>query len=209
MVIPLWIFVVCIYSGNNCIDCSCIRCTLKCIIHILWNILYLIIILIFILGILLSFFGTLGNDIVSVVSFIISEENLGEEGENLIVDQLGEAKKYLNVCINGDGRIYDLLNINNNQNNSLNNLIKNEEQINEIKNEFKEKKNFTTYSYYVVQLKSRFNLSIIPMLIKVIYDIKLPINNVYNYEGQSDKYLKFDIELNELNTLIIKRNRHK
>ena len=201
-ILPLWIFFICIFQGRACTNCCLMRCIFKFLIHIFWNILYLLLIITFILGILLTFVGTLGNDIVSVVSFIISEDNLGEEGENLIVDQLGEAKNYLNVCINGDGRIYDLLNINNNQNNSLNNLLKDKEQINQIKNEFKDKKNFTTYSYYVDQLKGRSNLSIIPMLIKDSYDINLPINNGQYYETQPDKYLKFDIELEIMNTLI-------
>ena len=159
-------------------------------------------IIIFIIGVAFTLIGILGNDSVSVISFLVSEENLGEEGENLIIDQLGLDKKYLNVCINGDGRINSLFNINSKQNNSLNNLIKNEEQINKIKNEFEKRKSFTTYSYYLDQLKARLNLSIIPMLIKDTYDINLPLNENYNYESQSDKYLKFDIELEALNTLI-------
>ena len=81
-------------------------------------------------------------------------------------------------------------------------MIKNEEQINKIKNEFKKRKSFTTYSYYLDQLKARLNLSIIPMLIKDTYDINLPLNENYNYESQPDKYLKFDYELEALNTLI-------
>ena len=40
------------------------------------------------------------------------------------------------------------------------------------------------------------------MLIKDTYEINLPLNENYNYESQPDKYLKFDIELEALNTLI-------
>ena len=202
LILGFLIFCLCHCSGKTCFDCCFIRCICKSFPHIIWNILYLLMIIIFIIGVAFTLIGTIGNDSVSVISFIVSEENLGEEGESLIIDQLGLNKNYLNVCINGDGRINSLFNINNKQNNSLNNLIKNEEQINKIKNEFEKRKSFTTYSYYLDQLKARLNLSIIPMLIKDTYDINLPLNENYNYESQPDKYLKFDYELEALNTLI-------
>ena len=47
----------------------------------------------------------------SIISFIVSSDNLGEGKENIIVDQLGDAKDYLDICINGNGSIIDLLNI--------------------------------------------------------------------------------------------------
>ena len=195
----LLFFFICLCSGKSCADCCCVRCLFKYSTHLLWNILCLLMIISFILGFLFEFMGTIGNDIVSVVSFIISEDNLGEDKENFIVDKLGEAKDYLDICINGDGKIANLISINSNQNNSLNNLIAQENQINQIKNEFQEGNDCNTYLFYIDQLKARLNLSIIPMLIKDNYEINLPINDDENHGNQ---FLKFDVELESMNNLI-------
>ena len=195
------IFLLCCCSGSYN-DTCCTRCFFKCLIHVLWNINCILMIISFILGFIFILFGVIGNDIVSVISFIISEE--GED--NIIYDKLGEAKDYLNICINGNGRIMDLLNINQNQNNSLYNLIKNQENINQIIKEFQNRKKYSTYTYYINQLKARLNLSVIPILIKDNYEIELPIYEVY-YQSQADKYLKFDVELELMNDLI--KNKEK
>ena len=198
----LYIFILCIFSSNPPSDYCGFRCLLKRFPHILWNILCIIMIISFIFGLFCYFFGTIGNDFVSLISFVISEDNLNINGENLIIDQLEESKDYLDKCINGDGKIIDLIRIKNNYNNALNNLIKHEKLINQIKNEFLMRKSFTTYSFYEDQLKARYNLSIIPMLIKDNYEINLPLNNEINYEYSANKYIKFDIELKLMNNLI-------
>ena len=154
------------------------------------------------MGFLFGFIGTIGNDVMSIISFIVSSDNLGEGKENIIVDQLGEAKDYLDICINGNGSIIDLLNIDTSQMDSFNNITSIENQINETRKEFKEKKTFVTYSLYVDQLKARLNLSEMPILIKDSYDIQLPISDSANFGGNQDTFLKFDIELNLMNTHI-------
>ena len=154
------------------------------------------------MGFLFGFIGTIGNDVMSIISFIVSSDNLGEGKENIIVDQLGEAKDYLDICINGNGSIIDLLNIDTSQMDSFNNITSIENQINETRKEFNEKKTFVTYSLYVDQLKARLNLSEMPILIKDSYDIQLPISDSADFGGTQDTFLKFDIELNLMNTYI-------
>ena len=154
------------------------------------------------MGFLFGFIGTIGNDVMSIISFIVSSDNLGEGKENIIVDQLGEAKDYLDICINGNGSIIDLLNIDTSQMDSFNNITSIENQINETRNEFNEKKTFVTYSLYVDQLKARLNLSEMPILIKDSYDIQLPISDSANFGGSQNTFLKFDIELDLMNTYI-------
>ena len=204
MNIALAVFVlfICLFSGKMCTNCCCCRCLFKFLTHLLWNILYLLMFITFLIGFLFAFIGTIGNDVMSVVSFIVSKDNLGKDGENIIVDQLGEAKDYLDICINGNGSIIDLLNIDTSQLDSFNNITSIENQINETRNEFQEKKTFVTYSLYVDQLKARLNLSEMPILIKDTFQINLPISDDQSFEGQQDKFLKFDIELRFMNEYI-------
>ena len=135
MNISLAVFVlfICLFSGKMCTNCCCCRCLFKFLTHLLWNILYLLMFITFIIGFLFGFIGTIGNDVMSVISFIISTDNLGEGKENIIVDQLGEAKDYLDICINGNGSIIDLLNIDMSQLDSFNNITTIEDQINQTK----------------------------------------------------------------------------
>ena len=204
MNIALAVFVlfICLFSGKMCTNCCCCRCLFKFLTHLLWNILYLLMFMTFILGFLFAFIGTIGNDVMSVISFIVSKENLGQGKDNIIVDQLGEAKDYLDICINGNGSIIDLLNIDTSQLDSFNNMTNIEEQINQTKKEFQDKKTFVTYSLYVDQLKARLNLSEMPILIKDNYDIHLPIEGSEISQTQADKFLKFDIELELMNEAI-------
>ena len=203
MNIALAVFVlfICLFSGKMCTNCCCCRCIFKFLTHLLWNILYLLMFITFIMGFLFGFIGTIGNDVMSIISFIVSSDNLGEGKENIIVDQLGEAKDYLDICINGNGSIIDLLNIDTSQMDSFNNITSIENQINETRNEFNEKKTFVTYSLYVDQLKARLNLSEIPILMKDTYEIVLPLSN-QNFGDNQDTFLKFDIELNLMNRYI-------
>ena len=204
MNIALAIFVlfICLFSGKMCTNCCCCRCIFKFLTHLLWNILYLLMFITFIMGFLFGFIGTIGNDVMSIISFIVSSDNLGEGKENIIVDQLGEAKDYLDICINGNGSIIDLLNIDTSQMDSFNNITSIENQINETRKEFNEKKTFVTYSLYVDQLKARLNLSEMPILIKDSYDIQLPISDSANFGESQGTFLKFDIELDLMNTYI-------
>ena len=84
-------------------------CLIKSLIHILWNILALMTFLILLLGSVLSLVGTAGRDLVSVVSFLVSNENLNRNSNDVIL--LGDAAEYLVKCINDDGNLKDKLNM--------------------------------------------------------------------------------------------------
>ena len=50
--------------------------------------------------------GTIGGDLVNVISFLISKDNLGENKDTII---LGNVKQYLNKCFNDEGNILNEL----------------------------------------------------------------------------------------------------
>jgi RNA polymerase sigma-70 factor (ECF subfamily) len=62
-------------------------------------------ILSFIVGSLISLVGRIGGDAMSLVSFIMSEENFQNNNNPLLLNEIGDAKKYLHRCIQGDGDI--------------------------------------------------------------------------------------------------------
>ena len=59
----------------------------------------------FIVGSLVSLIGRLGGDAMSLVSFIMSKENFNNNKNALLLNELGNAKKYLETCIQGNGDI--------------------------------------------------------------------------------------------------------
>ena len=103
--IAILMFLLCFCSGKLCNKCCCCRCIFKFCIHLLWNILALLMIITFMIGFLFSFIGTVGKDMVSVLNYFISEDNLGKEEPTLF----GEAGTKLNSCFNGDGVILNNL----------------------------------------------------------------------------------------------------
>ena len=123
---------------------GCLNCLLKSAIHILWNILALMTFFTLILGSILSIVGTLGNDLISVVSFLVSDENLLKSNNDVIL--LGDAAEYLVKCINGDGDLKNELNLNyeslKNLDNltsasyTIDNLIQQTESLKEFKNAY-------------------------------------------------------------------------
>ena len=133
-------------SGKMCTKCSCCRCICKLFTHILWNILYLLMILTFFIGFIFSFFGQIGSDVMNIVSFIVSEDNLGPNGENLIFDEKPKIKNYVNICVNQDGNIKNELGFDDDMTESLNNVYEAQEQIDQLLEQFKENLNFYTYN---------------------------------------------------------------
>ena len=85
----------------------CLKCFLKSLIHIFWNILAIITFVTLLLGSAFIFLGTFGKDLISVVNFLVSEENLNSDEPAL----LDSAPSYLSKCINGDGNITEDLNL--------------------------------------------------------------------------------------------------
>ena len=86
---------------------KCLKCLLKSLIHIFWNILAIITFVTLLLGSAFIFLGTVGKDLISVVNFLVSEENLNSD-ETALLDS---APSYLSKCISGDGNIAEDLNL--------------------------------------------------------------------------------------------------
>jgi len=62
------------------------------------------------IGAIVGLIGRIGGDMMSVLSFIMSQDNFNDQNP-VILNKLGDALQYLNCCINGDGDIASLLNI--------------------------------------------------------------------------------------------------
>ena len=103
---------ICCCSGKVCVNCCCCRCICKFFTHILWNVLALLMIVTFLVGSIIGLIGRIGGDMMSVISYVVSLENFNSE-EPVLINKLGSANQYLNVCLNGDGNIADQLNISN------------------------------------------------------------------------------------------------
>lgn len=108
----------------------------------------------FLVGSLFTLFGKMGEDMISVFAYLVSEENLGQTNETIL---FGDVKKYLNKCFNGDGDILSELGFNMD---SMKNfpVLKNAElQLNDIEEEFKDKQEMFVYKEYLSELDKEVN----------------------------------------------------
>ena len=150
-----------LFSMKACVDCCCCRCICKSCVHILWNVLALMMILSFIIGSLLALVGRIGGDLMSLASFIFSEDNFN--GQNpLFLDKMNtDAQGYLRRCIIGDGNLAEQLNIGN-QIDSLNDLTSVESDISNSLNQFNTiRSNCHTYNDIKEKLENMRDMSII------------------------------------------------
>ena len=169
--IAAFMLLLCFCSGKCCTKCCCCRCICKLFTHLLWNILALLMIIVFLVGSLLALIGKVGSDAMSVISYVVSEDNIGPGGDGVLIDQLEDNKKYINICIGGDGKIEKELGLDLSQINSINNISDAQNQIKDAKTQFKEKKDFLTYNYYIQELEKRAAYT----------DLKLvPVGNINN-----------------------------
>ena len=95
---------ICLCSSKLCTSCCCCRCLCKCFTHLFWNILALMMIFSFLIGSILALVGRIGDDAMSLVSYILSEENFESE-DPLLLEKMGDAKKYLSICLHGNGSL--------------------------------------------------------------------------------------------------------
>ena len=95
---------ICLCSSKLCTSCCCCRCLCKCFTHLFWNILALMMIFSFLIGSILALVGRVGDDAMSLVSYILSEENFESE-DPLLLEKMGDAKKYLSICLHGNGSL--------------------------------------------------------------------------------------------------------
>ena len=114
----------------------------------------LIMFILFMGGSLFTISGTVGDDLVNVVSYLTSEDNLGPDKDTII---LGNVKQYLNRCFNYDGNILSQLNLVDEDMNYFEKLKKAKLELEELKNQFNDKLYKFVYSEYKEELEQRIN----------------------------------------------------
>ena len=186
--IAVFMFLLCFFSGKLCTNCCCCRCICKCATHLLWNILALLMIITFLVGFLFTLIGQVGSDAMSVISFVVSEDNLHATDGSILVDSLGEkAKGYLDRCIIGDGKIEKEIGLEMNQIESFDQIYDAENIIVSARKCFEEiKREMPVYKDLKKKIKERAELTTIPYF--------------YSIEGLNFK--KFDEILDSLNEAI-------
>ena len=188
--IAAFMLLLCFCSGKCCTKCCCCRCICKLFTHLLWNILALLMIIIFLVGSLFTLIGKVGSDAMSIISYIVSEDNIGEGGDNVLVDRLGENKKYLTRCLIYNGSLESELNMEEVLD-SLKGIDDAEKQIEDAKKKFEEKKQMVTYNYYIGHL---YNITE-KLKSELPFGFKL-------YSGDQDdsrKYLEYNFILDQIN----------
>ena len=105
----------------------------------------------FIFGSLFTLFGAYGKDMTSVLAFLVSEDNLGEDKDTIL---LGDVKKYLNKCFNDNGEILEEMGFGNEMT-AFDALKEAEIKMEDIQSEFKNKKSMFVYKEYLAQINDR------------------------------------------------------
>ena len=159
LILAVFVLFICLCSAKCCASCcTCCRFLFKCFTHVLWNILALMMIVAFIIGSILAFVGRVGGDTMSLVSYVASNENF-EDDNPLFLNKLGEeAKKYLNVCLHGDGNLENEFNIQDSIEsiNQIDNVLNG---LNNITNEFERLiSDLPAYKYIREYVKNRTEL---------------------------------------------------
>ena len=145
---------LCCCSGKVCTNLTCFQCFFKYFLHVFWNIMALIMFVLFMAGSWFTMAGKIGDDLVNVISFIISEDNLDQDKDTVI---LGGVKSYMNKCFNGDGNILTELGFDIDKMKSFENLKESKLKIEEIINQFNDKKNKFVYSEYLEEYQKRIS----------------------------------------------------
>ena len=115
--------------------CNCIGKMIKLIIHILWNILALFTVVCFLIGGIIGLVGKIGKDLVDVMAFVTSSDNLNSE-KPVLMNKIGsDVSKYLTTCLVEDGDLATALELRE-QANSINELNNLKQQFEELKEYF-------------------------------------------------------------------------
>ena len=151
--IIVFMFLLCLCSGELCTNLTCCQCFCKFFLHFFWNLFALIMFVLFMGGCLFTISGTLGDDLVNVISYLTSKDNL--EGDDTII--LGNVKQYLNQCFNYDGNILTQLGLYSNEMDNFEQLKKAQIELEELKTQFNDKLYKFVYSEYSYELEQRIN----------------------------------------------------
>lgn len=164
----------------------------------------LIMFILFMGGSLFTISGTLGDDMVNVISFLISEDNLGQDKDTII---LGNVKQYLNKCFNHGGNILEELGLRNEDMQHYEKLKEAKLQMEELKNQFNDKLYKFVYSEYNEELTQRIDyntsdLKLVPISGSTTAEIKFKdlLETFNNYATTNNKKEKWDIKSSNPNT---------
>ena len=197
--IAVFMLLLCFCSGKCCTKCCCCRCICKLFTHLLWNILAILMIIVFLVGSLFSIIGKIGEDGMNVISYIVSEDNIGEGGDNILVDQIGDSVKYLRRCLILNGSIENDLDLGQDQLQNLDGIRDAEAQIENAKREFEKNKQMVVYN------QAMYHLGNITENLKSEYPFGFIL---YKKEaGNPTDYLEFNYLLNLINENEITKNK--
>ena len=96
------------------LNCLCLGTIFKLFVTIFWNVLALLMILSFIIGSIFCVIGSLGKDLISVVSIALGTDNLSTSNTNSFLIKDNTAKGIFEECVNKDGDLENPLGLNNN-----------------------------------------------------------------------------------------------
>ena len=147
--IVVFMLLLCCCSGELCTNLSCCQCFCKFFLHFFWNLMAFIMFILFMGGSMFTISGTTGGDLVKVVSYLISEDNLGADKDTII---LGKVKQYLNQCFNYDGKILTELGL---DERDFEELKKAQLNLEEYRNQFADVLYKFVYSEYQEELNQR------------------------------------------------------
>ena len=154
--IVVFMLLLCCCSGELCTNLSCCQCFCKFFLHFFWNLMALIMFILFMGGSMFAISGTTGGDLVKVVSYLISEDNLGPDKDTII---LGKVKQYLNQCFNHEGKILRELELDGASMQAFEKLKEAQIKLEEYKNQFQDLLFKFVYSEYKEELEQRINFA--------------------------------------------------
>ena len=152
--IIVFMLLLCCCSGELCTNLSCCQCFCKFFLHFFWNLMAFIMFVLFMGGSIFTISGTTGGDLVKVVSYLISKDNLEPDKDTII---LGNVKQYLNKCFNYDGKILNELGLVESDIDKYEDLKKAKLSLEELKSQFEDIKFKFVYSEYKDELNQRIN----------------------------------------------------
>ena len=153
-------------------------------------------------GSMFTISGTKGGDLVKVVSYLISEDNLGPSKDTII---LGKVKKYLNQCFNHEGNILKELGLSEANVKLYEDLKEAKLNFEELRNQFKDMLFKFVYSEYNEELTQRLNYESLDLQL-VAEDGSDPISFV-DLLNKYNEYSKENTK-NEIWNITIKTDNH-
>ena len=176
-----------VFGTSLCLNCKTLRCLNKLFIHIFWNISALLMIITFIVGAILTLVGTLGNDLVSVVSFLIGEENLNVTNSKPLL--FGDSAQYLTTCLIGNGDLSSVFNFSTSPGTqNITQLQSLQTQINQVVTEFneiKEKNMIQEYNNDIISNKDGYNGKYVDIQI-CLYENRQPSSALYGCTNRDE-----------------------